>query len=102
MLFLEIQIYLNIQIILTQIFIRTFIRIRFFETNKFGYSFVQKHLYEYIQIFVRVKKLCEYIRIFIRVKNLKRIYSDIRSSPNFDECHTLILRIPPKGNPRDL
>ena len=50
MLFLEIQIYLNIRIFFTQIFIRTFICIRFFETNKFGYSFVQKHLYEYIWI----------------------------------------------------
>ena len=49
-------------------------------TNIFGYSFVSK-------------KLCEYIRIFIRVKNLKRIYSDIRSSPNFDECHTLIWKM---------
>ena len=87
MLFLEIQIYSNIQIFLTQIFIRTFIRIRFFETNKFGYSFVQKHLYEYIRIFVRVKKNYanifgysfeskiwnEYIRIFVWVQILTNV-----------------------------
>ena len=71
MLVLKIQIYSNIRIILTQIFIRTFIRIRFFETNKFGYSFVQKHLYEYIRIFVCVKKIM-------------RIYSDIHLSQKFE------------------
>ena len=87
MLYLEIQLYSNIRIILTQIFIRTFIRIRFFETNKFGYSFVQKHLYEYIRIFVRGKKNYanifgysfeskiwnEYIRIFVRVQILTNV-----------------------------
>ena len=52
------------------------------------------HLYKtfiwiYSDIRLCPKKWCEYIWIFIWVKILKQIYSDIRSSQNFDECHTL-------------
>ena len=39
-----------------------------FDTNIFGYSFMSKISYEFIQISVRVIFLTKYIRIFVRVK----------------------------------
>ena len=49
--------YSNIRIFSIQIFIRTFVRINFLDTNVFGYSFVSFSWYEYIRIFVRIKIL---------------------------------------------
>ena len=51
--------YLNISDTNIYLDIRSY---QFFDTNMFGYSFVSIFLYEYIQTFIRIKKLYEYIR----------------------------------------
>ena len=110
----------NISEYIAHKYIRTFVRINFSFTNKFGHSFVSNlfvriysdihseecknktniWIYPNIRTIFKTNtysgihsgQICwyEYIRIFIRVNFLNRIYSDIHSCPNFHECHTLV------------
>ena len=96
------RIYSNIRIYLSQIFIRTFVCINFFNTNIrtfdrakfdctniFGYSFMSVlecnncSIFEYIRIFVQFSRRI-FIRAFVCVKIFNRIYSDIHSCKFFD------------------
>ena len=72
-------------------FVREIVRVwkvvKYSNMIKYSYNFQYKYLFghSFVSIF-----LYEYIRTFVRVIFLIRIYSDIRLSQSFHECHTLI------------
>ena len=90
------RIYPNIQIYLSQIFIRTFVRINLFLDAKisflrilFGHSFVNVLECErYLNIHT-IFRIQIFIRTFVCVKCCLQIYADIRSCRKFYECYTL-------------